>query len=113
MRYLFIDLENSYIIKYEYYEGSNDKELNKIQTETYSYEFNSVTDDNILKFDINNYPDYQYIGEQQKKELQQRQFNLFILFQKKKREKMKKIKYLSKNTKKLTEIRLFKLLQKK
>ena len=63
MRYFYIDLENNYIIKFEYYEGSNDKELNKIQTETYSYEFNSVTDDDILKFDINNYPDYQYIGE--------------------------------------------------
>ena len=61
--YFYVDLENSYIIKYEYYEGINDKELNKIQTITYSYQFNSVTDDNIPKFDINNYPDYQYIGE--------------------------------------------------
>ena len=61
--YFYIDLEKNYIIKYEYYEGSNEKELNKIQTETYSYEENSVTDNDILKFDINNYPDYQYIGE--------------------------------------------------
>ena len=59
-RYFYIDVENNYIIKCEYYEGTNDQELNKIQTEPYSYEFNSVTDDDILKFDINNYPDYQY-----------------------------------------------------
>lgn len=60
MMYFYIDLETNYIVKYEYYEGSDKQQLNKKQTETYDYEMDSVVEDDIPKFDIHNYPDYQY-----------------------------------------------------
>lgn len=53
----YIDLKTNYIIKYEHYEKNNES---KSYTELYNYDLNSVTNDDILKFDINNYPNYQY-----------------------------------------------------
>ena len=59
--YYYIDLENNNnVIKYEYYEGESINELNKKHEELYTYSYDTVTDDDILQFDINNYPDYKY-----------------------------------------------------
>lgn len=61
VNYFYIDLETNFIIKKESYSGKNKKELKRNYAETVEYNFNTVTDDQVLKFDINNYPDYEYI----------------------------------------------------
>lgn len=61
VNYFYIDLETNFIVKYESYSGKNKKELQRNHAETVEYNFNTVTDDQVLKFDINNYPDYEYI----------------------------------------------------
>lgn len=60
VNYYYIDLETNLILKVESYSGNNENELKLYSTASYEYYFNSVTDDDIPKFDINNYPDYQY-----------------------------------------------------
>lgn len=60
MDYYYIELENNHIIKHEFYDGSKIDELENKYTETYTYNFNTVTDDDILEFNKDNYPDYQY-----------------------------------------------------
>ena len=52
----YINSQTNYIDKIEAYEGEN-----LVWTLNYTYSYNTVTEDNILKFDINNYPDYEYI----------------------------------------------------
>lgn len=58
--YFYINLEDNYIVKHEIYEESNENELEKIYDVMYSYSYNTVTDNDILNFDISNYPDYEY-----------------------------------------------------
>lgn len=60
IEHYYIELENNYIIKHESLEGRNIDEIKNKYTETYTYSFNTVTDDNILEFNKDNYPDYQY-----------------------------------------------------
>ena len=55
--YFYIDIENKSIQKVEHYNIVNNKE-ELVSTETFIYSYDTVTDENILKFDINNYPDY-------------------------------------------------------
>lgn len=57
INYYYIDLETTYIVKHEFY-NENEKKY----TEVLSYEENRVTDLDIPKFDINNYPDYELIS---------------------------------------------------
>lgn len=59
--YFYIDLETNLIVGYESYSGKNKKELQRNNVEIIEYNFNTVTEDKVLKFDINNYPDYEYI----------------------------------------------------
>lgn len=59
--YYYINLEDKHIVKVEFWKGANLNELSKLQVETYEYSYNTVTDDDILKFDKTNYPDYEYI----------------------------------------------------
>ncbi len=58
--YYYIDLETNLIVKQETYSGNNIDELELDEIDTYEYYFNSVTDDDIPEFDINDYPDYKY-----------------------------------------------------
>ena len=58
--YFYISIEDKYIIKTEYYEGSSLNSLNKISSQKFEYLFNTVTDKDILSFDIEKYKDYQY-----------------------------------------------------
>lgn len=62
--YFYIDLESNYIVKYETYNGSDVENLNLITKESFEYELNTVTDDDILEFDINNYPDYEQFSNE-------------------------------------------------
>lgn len=55
--YFYINEENKSIEKIEHYDIINDKE-ELVITDNFIYSYNTVTDKNILKFDINNYPDY-------------------------------------------------------
>lgn len=55
--YFYINTENKSIEKVEHYNiMDNTEEL--VLTENFIYSYNTVTDENILKFDINNYSDY-------------------------------------------------------
>lgn len=56
--YYYIDLESNYIVKFENYSGDNENNMHLISSETYKYCLDSVTDEDISNFDINNYPDY-------------------------------------------------------
>ena len=60
VHYYYINLENNCIIRYELYEGNDESELKKNYEAVYTYTFNTVTDNDILNFDKNNYPDYTY-----------------------------------------------------
>lgn len=62
--YYYIDLEDKHIVKIEFWKGPNLNELSKLQVYTYEYSCNTVTDDDILKFDKHNYPDYEYVESQ-------------------------------------------------
>lgn len=59
--YFYIDLETNLIVRSESYSGNSKKDLKRDYAETIEYNFNTVTEDKILKFDINNYSDYEYI----------------------------------------------------
>lgn len=50
--YYYIDIEDKTVSKKEWYTGEN------VYKSTYTYSYNTVTDKDILEFDINNYPDY-------------------------------------------------------
>lgn len=58
--YYYIDEENHTLIKHESYEGDSLNNLSKKMEENYTYLYDSVTDDDIIHFDANNYSDYQY-----------------------------------------------------
>lgn len=58
----YIDAENSVISKIEKYENSN-SELKLTSLTNYTYSYNTVTDDDINKFNVNNYAGYQYLDE--------------------------------------------------
>lgn len=62
VNFFYIDLETYFIIKYEVYHGASKADLGKTWTETYEYYPNTVTDEQILKFDKNNYPNYEFWG---------------------------------------------------
>ena len=53
--YFYINSESGNIEKTEFYKDDAIKSIAK-----YVYSYNTVTDDDILTFDINNYPDYTY-----------------------------------------------------
>lgn len=61
--YYYIDLETNLIIKLESYSGKNKNELNLTHTITWEYIFNVVTDNDMVKFDINDYKDYEYYDD--------------------------------------------------
>lgn len=61
--YYYIDLETNLIIKLESYSGKNKNELNLTHTITWEYIFNGVTDNDMVKFDINAYKDYEYYDD--------------------------------------------------
>lgn len=61
--YYYIDILNRVVSKKEYYSNyGNGFELKAIYNYTYSY--NTVVDEDIKKFDLNNYSDYKYIEEE-------------------------------------------------
>lgn len=55
--YFYINTENKSIEKVEHYNIVNNKE-ELVLTDNFIYSYNTVTDENILKFDINDYSDY-------------------------------------------------------
>ena len=55
--YFYINVENNSIEKIEHYNIVNNKE-ELVLTDNFIYSYNTVTDENILKFNINDYPDY-------------------------------------------------------
>lgn len=61
--YYYIDLETNFVIKEEYWGGETEKDLAKISLMHHTYKYNEVTDEDILEFNIENYPDYQTFGE--------------------------------------------------
>ena len=58
--YYYIDLEDNHIIKNEIYEGTDENNLKKTDEVTYTYSYDTVKDEDILKFDRADYPDYEY-----------------------------------------------------
>lgn len=58
--YYYIDIENNIITKTEEWTGNDVKNFKKMRTTLYTYESGSVTEDDFLVFDRNNYPDYTY-----------------------------------------------------
>ena len=58
--YYYIDLEDNYIVKNEIYEGTDENNLKKTDEITYTYSYDTVKDEDILKFDRADYPDYEY-----------------------------------------------------
>ncbi len=57
VKYYYIDLETTYIVKNEFY-----SEGEKIYSQILYYEENAVTDEDVQKFDINNYPNYEFFS---------------------------------------------------
>lgn len=57
--YYYICLENENLLKMETYWNDEHR-----STTTVTYSYDTVTDDDILKFDSNNYPDYQYTNDE-------------------------------------------------
>lgn len=51
----FIDVENRVVSKIEYYYGNNEL----YSTLYYTYSYNTVRDEDIAKFDISNYSEYE------------------------------------------------------
>ena len=49
--YYYIDLEDNHIIKNEIYEGTDENNLKKTDEITYTYSYDTVKDEDILKFD--------------------------------------------------------------
>lgn len=58
----YLDIENGTISKTECY-GKNDNGLVLTSTINYTYSYNTVTDEDVAKFNVNNYSEYQYIEE--------------------------------------------------
>ena len=57
--YYYIDLEDNNIIKQEIYtQGYSSNELEKTTELTYTYSYDTLTDNDVKKFDIDDYPDY-------------------------------------------------------
>lgn len=57
--YYYIDLEDNNIIKQEVYTQSySSSELKKTTELTYTYSYDTLTDNDVKKFDIDDYPDY-------------------------------------------------------
>lgn len=59
----YLDIENKYISKIEYYVIDDNNGYKIESTNTYKYVYDVVRDEDILKFDSNNYPDYTLQGE--------------------------------------------------
>ena len=53
--YFYIDLETNFIVKHEAYHGDSKENLEMTVAGIYEYYPNTVTDEQILKFDKNNY----------------------------------------------------------
>ncbi len=58
--YYYIDIESNLIIKFQSYVGENIKELKLTKTIIWEYRFDVVTDSDIVRFDVNNYQDYEF-----------------------------------------------------
>ena len=56
--YYYIDLEDNNIIKHETYYQNYSGEFEKTSEITYSYTYDSLSDNDVKKFDIDDYPDY-------------------------------------------------------
>lgn len=56
--YYYINLKNNCIIKEESFNLNDSEEWEKISDVTYTYSYNSVTDNDIIRFDSTNYPNY-------------------------------------------------------
>lgn len=59
----YLDVENKYISKIEYYVIDENYEYKLENTITYKYIYDIVKDEDILEFDSKNYPDYTLQGE--------------------------------------------------
>lgn len=58
----YISEKDNSILKIENYSGTSIDTLNKYSETTYTYVFDIVTDNDILKLDHSKYPDYNYIN---------------------------------------------------
>ncbi len=58
--YYYIDIDNKHIVKIENYRGKTLKDIVLKNSTTYQYSIDTVTDNDILVFDQNNYSDYTY-----------------------------------------------------
>lgn len=56
--YYYIDLKDDHIVKEETFNYNENNEWEEVFEATYEYSYNTVTDDDVKKFDSNNYPDY-------------------------------------------------------
>lgn len=56
--YYYIDLEDNNIIKYKAYSQNYSGEFEKTTELTYTYTYDNLTDNDVKKFDIDDYPDY-------------------------------------------------------
>ena len=56
----YIDLATNLIVKNEYYTSKDSDTLTKMHTEVNIFEFNTVKDEDIKLFNLDNYPEYSY-----------------------------------------------------
>lgn len=62
--YYYLNIDDTRLEKLEYYNISNANEHELLTSMTFNYSYDTVTDENILKFDPNNYSDYSFIANQ-------------------------------------------------
>ena len=62
--YYYLNIDESRLEKLEYYNTSNATEHELLTTMEFYYSYDTVTDENILKYDANNYSDYSFIASQ-------------------------------------------------
>lgn len=60
LKYYYIDIYNKHIVKIENYTGDTLNDMSLTSSTTYQYFLDTVTDNDILVFDENNYSDYTY-----------------------------------------------------
>lgn len=56
----YIDLATNLIVKNEYFTSKDSEELIKMHTEVNIFEFNTVKDEDLKPFNLDNYPEYSY-----------------------------------------------------
>ncbi|MBQ7410054.1 MAG: hypothetical protein IJW20_01565 [Clostridia bacterium] len=60
VEYYYIDLSNNLIVKYLLYTGTSIDDMQKIKQINIDYNFNSVNDNYLQKFNLDSYTDYTY-----------------------------------------------------